>query len=139
MENKHRHRGGQRSLPYAVGMGMLLSFGMGMLLLMGVALVLYRGEDPTAHILPLSLVSLGISGLACGVLCTKLWGHASPVPSLLGGCLFAVLILAMGLCVPGSTLSLGVRLGGCPTVALLSLCGGMLSSRPKRRRVRRRS
>ena len=139
MEKKLKRRVGQKSLPLAIGMGMVLSLAIALALLMVMALILYRTQDPTAYIGVLSLIPLGIGGFLCGVLCTKLWGHPSPVPSLVGGCLLALLVLSAGLCIPGSTLSFGVRLGACPCIALLSLFGGLLCLRPRRGRRRRRS
>jgi peptidoglycan/LPS O-acetylase OafA/YrhL len=101
------------------------------------AFIAYRTADPTSYVTPMGLTALGISALLCGWLCTKLWGHHSLIPALVGGVIFAALIGAAGLCIPGSTLTAAVRCAGCPSMAVLSLIGGLLGQRRTRRRRRR--
>ncbi len=137
MEHKKVRGKHQRSFPVAVAGGILLSLLFGLLLLIVLALIAYRTADPTSLTVPMSLSALGVSGFLCGWLCCKLWGFPSVIPALVGGVIFAALIAAAGLCIPGSTLTAWVRCAGCPLVAVLAALGGLAAAkRPKRRRRR---
>ncbi len=136
MDQKRKRHTHARSFPGVVALGVGISLATGMALLFLCACILWRTQDPTAYILPLGLICLLASALLCGWLCTVLWGHPSLLPALAGAALLTLLISGLGLCVPGTTLSWGIRCAGVPLVALTTLVGGALGGHKKRRRRR---
>ena len=79
------------------------------------------------------IVCLAVTALLLGICTVRMWKHDSLFPALIAGAVFAVLIGAGGLAVPGSTLPVAVRCAGVPAVFLLTLLGGFLA-RPRRTR-----
>mgnify|MGYP004674562963 FL=1 len=132
MEKRHRK---QPSLlkSLLLGGGMALLFGA--VLVMAVSAVLLRAQDPTAHLLPAGLACLGLTALMLGICTVRMWRHDSLFPALIAGAVFAILIGAGGLAIPGSTLPVAVRCAGIPAVFLIALLGGFLA-RPRRARRR---
>ena len=106
---------------------------IGAALVFGVAAILLRSSDPTSHLLPAGLGCLAVTALLLGICTVRMWKHDSLFPALIAGAVFAVLIGAGGLAVPGSTLPVAVRCAGVPAVFLLTLLGGFLA-RPRRTR-----
>lgn len=134
METRHRK---QTSLVRALLIGGGAALALGLLLILLVGAVLLRTEDPTAHLLPAGLACLAATALVMGWVSVRVWGHDSLFPALICGGIFAVLIAAGGLAVPGSTLPVWLRCAGVPCILLLALFGGLFGRRRKPRRRRR--
>lgn len=134
METRHRK---QTSLVRALLIGGGASLLTGGLLILLVGAILMRTEDPTAHLLPAGLACLAVTALCMGWLSVRVWGHDSLFPALICGGIFAVLVAAGGLAVPGSTLPVWLRCTGVPAILLLALTGGLFGRKRKPRRRRR--
>ena len=134
MEKRHRK---QSSLLKSLLIGGGTALLTGAALVFCMAAILLRSSDPTAHLLPAGLGCLAVTALLLGVCTVRMWKHDSLFPALIAGAIFAVLIGAGGLAVPGSTLPVAVRCAGVPAVFLLTLLGGFLA-RPRRARRRHR-
>lgn len=115
--------------------GTLTALGVGLALMVVFSICAMGTEKPVTVAMPLGLIALAIAMLACGYTVTRLWGHPSPVPALTGGALLSVFLVACGLCFPGSTLPVAIRLAGGPVATVLSVCGGLIATkRGKKRR-----
>lgn len=134
MEKRHRK---QPSLLRSLLMGGGIALLGGACLLLAVSAILVRSADPTAYLLPAGLTCLGVTALLLGMCTVRMWKHDSLFPALIAGAVFAILIGAGGLAVPGSTLPVAVRCAGVPAVFLITLLGGFLV-RPRRARRRHR-
>ena len=131
MEYRKKRSGKERSLPISIFGGILGGFCMGVMLVLCCSLIAFRTANPSSWVLPTGLCCLVIAAIFCGFLSAKLWGHKSLVPSLISGAIFGVLIISFGLCIPGSTLPLAVRISGMPIILILSLLGGGITMRKK--------
>ncbi len=120
--------------------GIMAGILTGTVFIFALAAFAYQSTNPTALLIPLGLVSLGISALLTGRVACAVWGHGSMIPALVSGGVFSLMICLIGLCFPGSTLTLWIRIAGCPAVFLLTLLGGAfrLKKKSKRRRARSR-
>lgn len=134
MERRHRK---QPSLIKSLLWGSGIACLAGVAMVFTVSAILLRSSDPTAYLLPAGLSCLGMTALLLGVCTVRLWKRDSLFPALIAGAVFAVLIGAGGLAVPGSTLPVAVRCAGVPAVFLIALLGGFLA-RPRRARRRHR-
>ncbi len=134
VEHTKRKRRKATSFPLSILGGILGGFACGILLVFLFSLLTFRGDDPTATLTLLGLVALGVGALCCGYLAARLWGHSSLIPALLSGAIFAVLIVGIGLCIPGTALPLPMRLWSLPVMLLLSLLGGLLGGKKTRRK-----
>ncbi len=140
MGRKRKTERGNRSFAVACLGGILIGFSSGALFILIFSAIALRTTDPTAVLLPMGLISLSISAMLCGRISCALWGHHSLIPALAGGGIYAVVIVLIGLCFPGSTLTLWLRCAGAPLIFLLALCGGAIGRRGigKRRRHAKR-
>lgn len=130
MEKRHRK---QSSLLQSLLIGGGIALLIGAALVFCVAAILLRSSDPTSHLLPAGLGCLAVTALLLGICTVRMWKHDSLFPAMIAGAVFAVLIGAGGLAVPGSTLPVAVRCAGVPAVFLMTLLGGFLA-RPRRTR-----
>lgn len=134
MERKHHRSTKQIGFWGAVFWGMGLGLAAGGLSLLLFAAILSGADDPTAHLSVFGLAGAAISALVTGYAARKLWGHPTPIPSLIGGAILAVLLAAGGLCFPGSTLPAAVRCAGIPVIVLLAVLASLAVPDGKRRR-----
>jgi hypothetical protein len=131
VEHIKRKRRKTASFPLSILGGILGGWSSGILLVFLFSFIAFRGEDPAAYLPLWGLISLGVGAFICGGLAAHLWGHTSLIPSLLSGAIFAISIVGMGLCIPGTSLPLSLRLWSLPAMLLLSMVGGFLGGRKK--------
>ncbi len=134
----HKHKGGNatKNFGIAAGGGILAGIVTGAVLIFCLAAVAYRMNNPAAALMPMGLSALAFSALVTGRVSCMLWGNTSLYPTLAAGAVYALLIAAAGLGIPGSTLEVWVRCLGCPAVLLFALLGGMIGRRTTKRRRR---
>ena len=134
MEHIKRRRNKSTSFPLSILGGILGGFMIGILLVFLFSFIVFGGEDPTAHLAIWGLLALGFSVLSCGYLAAKLWKHSTFIPSLLAGGIYTVMIVGIGLCIPGTALTLPMRIWSVPVMLLLSILGGGLAGKKRRHR-----
>ncbi len=137
MAHKHKRARESVNFGFATGGGILAGILSGAVLIFCLAAIAYRMNDPSASLLPLGLIALAVSALITGRVSCAMWGNRSLIPTLTAGVIYALLITAAGLCLPGNTLAVWLRCLGCPVIALLALVGGLIGRRGERKRHRR--
>ncbi len=137
MAHKHRMTRGGKSFGIATGSGILSGLASGVVLIFCLAAVAYRMSDPSAALMPMGLVALGISAIIAGRVSCAMWGNRSLIPTLTAGGIYALLVAAAGLCIPGSTLDVWVRCLGCPAILAFAMLGGLMGRRATVKRRRR--
>ncbi len=116
--------------------GILAGIVSGGVLIFILSAVASRMNDPAAAVLPMGLAALAVSALITGRISCAMWGNTSLFPPLAAGSVYALIVAATGLGIPGSTLDVWVRCLGIPAVLLLSLVGGLIFRRGNKRRHR---
>ncbi len=137
MAHKRKGAKGTKSFGIATASGILSGIATGAVLVFCLAAVAYRMSDPAAALMPMGLIALAVSALVTGRVSCAMWGNTSLFPTLASGAVYALLIAAVGLSIPGSTLDVTVRCLGCPAILLIALLGGMIGKRTTRKRSRR--
>ncbi len=136
MAHKHKAARGSKNFGVATGGGILAGLITGVILIFCLAAVAYRMSDPSAALMPLSLVALAVSAMVTGRVSCMLWDNRSLIPPLVSGTIYAILIAAGGLCIPGSTLTLWIRCVGCPAILALAMMGSLIGRRSVQKRHR---
>ena len=80
-----------------LGKSLMISIGIGAFLLMIAALIAYFSPDPNRLILPLGLVTAGLTAFFGGLVTVRIHGHSALMCGLLNGSLMTVLMLLVSL------------------------------------------
>lgn len=140
---------GFSSLAVRLGLSVIISLAIGVAVLLALCAFAMSTEDPAAWTMPLSLTSLGLTAVACGIISSRICADeimgSIPSAAVSGAVLSVLLWLLSVIPTDGvSGLSATVRLSAHVLIIVISLTFGFLF-RPREnkrkaynRRIRRR-
>ncbi len=126
---------------FAAGRAALIALAVGLLLLLVLCTVCLSLDDPSRYAPIFAMGASFFSALLCGILSAKMNGGKGLASGAAGGTLYAVLLWALSLCLPGGvqTRELSTSLLLSAGAIVLSAIGGFLVThkKPKKRKIKR--